>query len=82
MNIEIETLTLNEIEELEELSGISIDSLMAAGTPKGKILKALVYVVLKRTKPGITLEEAGNMPMAEVMTALGAVDEEAPSGND
>lgn len=80
MNLDIETLTLNEIEELEDLSGRSVDVLMEVGTPKGKVLKALVYIAMKRTNPDITLEEAGNIPMSEVMAALGGEDDD--SGNE
>jgi len=78
---DIESLTLNEVEVLEEVSGRSIDAFMNEGTPKGSAMKALVFVMLKRSNPEATLEEAGETPLSQVLEALGAteVDEE---GND
>lgn len=62
---DFETLTLNEVEQIELITGSSIDQLMDAGSPKGKALKAIIYIIRKRTEPDFTLEQAGSISMAE-----------------
>lgn len=52
-------LTLNEVEEVEDLcGGISLEMLDLA---RAKTLKAVVYVLLKRDDPTVTLEQAGEV---------------------
>ena len=51
---DFETLTLDEVETIELLTGTSIDQLMDAGQAKGKALKAILYVIKKRTDPNFT----------------------------
>ena len=62
---DFETLTLNEVEQIELITGSSIDQLMDAGQPKGKALKAIIFIVKKRTDPSYTLEQAGTISMIE-----------------
>jgi len=56
---DFESLTLDEVETIELISGSSIDELMAEGKPKGKALKAIIFVAKKRENPNFTLEDAG-----------------------
>ena len=67
-------LTLGEVAAVENLSGVSIDSVAEAGTPKGKALAALVFVIKKRENPDFTFEDALNMDMEEALALIG--DEE------
>lgn len=60
-----ETLTLEETETLEQLTGYSIDSLMDAGNPRGKVLKCFVWIIKKRTDPNYTIEQASKVTLAE-----------------
>jgi hypothetical protein len=62
---DFESLTLNEVEQIELITGASIDQLMDAGQPKGKAMKAIIYTIKKRTDPNFTLEQAGNVSMTE-----------------
>jgi hypothetical protein len=62
---DFESLTLNEVEQIELITGSSIDQLMDAGQPKGKAMKAIIYIMKKRTDPNFTLEQAGNISMTE-----------------
>ena len=64
--IDIDTLKIREIEELEEISGMSVDSLDADDAPKGKLLRALAYIVKKRENPDFTLEDAGELVIKPV----------------
>lgn len=59
--VDIQSLKIREIEEIEEIIGAGFDAAFAAGQPKGKAMRALAYVSRKRTDPGFTLEQAGEM---------------------
>jgi hypothetical protein len=72
---DFETLTLEEVETIELITGTSIDQIMDAGQPKGKALKAIIFIIKKRTDSNFTLEEAGRVKLSEAQAAfLGAED--------
>jgi len=59
LSIDIDSMTLGEMETVEELTGLGLDEIGAAMSmpgPKVKILMALAYVVKRRTEPEITLD--------------------------
>jgi hypothetical protein len=62
---DFESLTLNEVETIELITGSSIDQLMDAGQAKGKAMKAIIFIMKKRTDPNFTLEQAGALSMSE-----------------
>jgi len=62
-----ETLTLDEIETIENLTGISIDKLGEDSTPKGKNLKAIIYVMKKREDASFTIEQAGKYSLTDAL---------------
>jgi len=62
---DFESLTLNEVETIELITGSSIDQLMDAGQAKGKAMKAIIFIMKKRTDPNFTLEQAGALSMTE-----------------
>ncbi len=68
MDIDLDKLTLAEIEELEELTGKAIDVLFDG--PKGKLMRALFFVVTKRTDPTYTFEQTAGLTINEVTAAL------------
>ncbi len=60
-------LTLNEVEQIEDLcGGASLDTLDLG---RAKTLKAIVYVLLRRDEPEITLEQAGNIKLSGLLGA-------------
>lgn len=71
---DFESLTLDEVETIELIAGTSIDTIMNAGQPKGKALKAIVFVINKRTDPEFTLEKAGALKMSDINNLM-AVDD-------
>ena len=72
---DFETLTLDEVETIELLTGTSIDQLMDAGQAKGKALKAIIFIIKKRADSSYTIEQAGKIPMKEAQALfLGADD--------
>jgi hypothetical protein len=74
MTIDFDTMTLNEIEQIELLTGRSIDSIMDDGAPRGRTFKAIILVFKKRTDPNFTFEQAGEFSM-EQATALFSGDD-------
>jgi hypothetical protein len=64
-NFDFESLTLNEVEQIELITGSSIDQLMDAGQAKGKAMKAIIFIMKKRIDPNFTLEQAGALSMTE-----------------
>jgi hypothetical protein len=75
MTIDFDTMTLNEIEQIELLTGRSIDSIMDDGAPRGRVFKAIIFVFKKRTDPNFTFEQAGEFSM-EQATALFSGDDD------
>lgn len=65
MNIDFNSLTLDEVETVENICQKSIESLMDDGVPKGRALKALIFIVLRRNDPNFTIEQAGKISLAE-----------------
>jgi hypothetical protein len=62
---DFESLTLNEVEQIELITGNSIDQILDAGQAKGKAMKAIIFIMKKRIDPDFTLEQAGQISMTE-----------------
>lgn len=75
--INFEQLTLGELEELELLIGSSIDQAFADGKPKGRALRALYFVAMRRENPKLTFEETANVTQAEALKVFNT-DPKAP----
>lgn len=67
---DFESLTLEEVETLENLTGESIDIVFANGKPKGKALKSFVWVVMKRDNPKFTMEEASKFTLNQALALV------------
>jgi len=78
----LESLTIDDIEALEDAVGIPIDHLFnpakPAEVPKAQMFKALAFVVRRRDDPGFTLEQAGKLTLAELGRLVDAVGGAAP----
>lgn len=61
-----EDLTLNEVEIVEELLGEPIDKVISGDKLKAKPMKVIAMVLLSRTNPGITLEQAGELKLRAI----------------
>ena len=75
-NIDINDLTIAEVVEIEERTGLPLDALGQADKPKGKMLQALAYISKRRDDPSFTWEMAGAL---KISTASDPVD---PSDGD
>jgi hypothetical protein len=72
---DFESLTLDEVEQIELICGTSIDQILDAGQPKGKTLKAIIFVMKKREDPSFTLEQAGKISMKDANDLFVSVDD-------
>lgn len=68
--IKFEELTLGEIEEVELLLNGSIDTAFADGKPKGRALRVLYFMAMKRTNPNYKFEDTEKVTQAEALKFL------------
>ena len=75
-NIDFNSMTLNEVELIEQLTSRNIDQIMADDAPRGRAFKAIIFVYKKRTDPNFTFEQAGNFSLEEASVLFGGEDED------
>lgn len=68
---DFESLTLDEVETIENLTGLAIERLAEDGAPKGKNLKSLIFVMMRRTNPAFTIEDAGKYTLSQATALFG-----------
>ena len=78
---DFESLTIEEVETIEMISGSPIDALMDDTALKGKSLKAVVFVVKNREDEKFTIADAGKVSFKEAMELLQPGDETDPKDN-
>lgn len=64
MDINLDTLTLAEVEEIEELTGKAIDALFDGA--KARVMRVLYFVMMRRTNPELTFEDTASVTISEV----------------
>jgi hypothetical protein len=67
---DFESLTLEEVELIENLTSTSIDEAFGEGKPKGKALSAFVWVVEKRNNPNYKMEDAKKLSLKEALSMI------------
>lgn len=67
---DFESLTLEEVELIENLTNTSIDEAFANGKPKGKALSAFVWVVQKRNNPNYKMEDAKKISLKQALEMI------------
>ncbi len=73
-NIDINDLTIAEVVEIEERTGLPLDALGQADKPKGKMLQALAFVSKRRDDPDSTWEMAGDLKISTDSTPVDPTD--------
>jgi len=56
-SIDLTNFTFRKLEELETLSGLSLDMIGTPGVAKARLFRALAYFELRETDPSITFDE-------------------------
>jgi hypothetical protein len=69
-SFDFESLTLEEVELIENLTNSSIDEAFADGKPKGKSLAAFVWVVGKRNNPNYKMEDAKKSSLKQALEMI------------
>ena len=69
-NFDFESLTLEEVELIENLTNSSIEQAFQDGKPKGKALSAFVWVVTKRTNPDYKMEDAKKLSLKDALELI------------
>jgi hypothetical protein len=67
---DFESLTLEEVEVIENLTNSSIDEAFTNGKPKGKALSAFVWVILKRSNPAYKMEDAKKITLKQALEMI------------
>lgn len=75
---DFESLTIGEVETIEQISGAPIDALMDEKALKGKSLKAVVFTVKKRENAAFTLEDAAKLSFKDAMSIINSGDDSDP----
>ncbi|MFE9026229.1 hypothetical protein ACFYOA_08195 [Streptomyces iakyrus] len=61
LSLSMDSLTIGEIIEIEEILDGPLDAMAKAGAKKGKLILAMAYVVKKRDNPEFTVKDAENL---------------------
>lgn len=68
---DLDDLTIEEIELLEEKTGVPIDEIGGKGIKKGTMLRTMAYIMKRRENPEFTWEEAGKLRISAGQAPLG-----------
>jgi len=63
LDLKLDSLTIDEIDAIEEITGQPLDALNKAGTRRAPMLRAMAYVVMKRKFPEIQPEDVGRLKL-------------------
>ncbi len=74
LNVDVSELTIGEIVEIEERTGLPLDALGQADKPKGKMLQALAYISKRRDNPDFTWEMAGALKISATSEKVDPTD--------
>lgn len=73
----VDDLTLGEVEEVEQYAGVPLASLADDAAPKGKLMVSLAWILKRKTDPNFTLQQAKMLTSKELNDLLGADDPKA-----
>ena len=73
-SIDINDLTIGEVVEIEDRTGLPLDALGQADKPKGRMLQALAYISKRRDNPDFTWEMAGELKISTDSTPADPTD--------
>lgn len=80
LNLDVNDLTIDDVVDLEAVTGESIQSIMSTdgGAPQGKFLKALIWITQRKVDPSFTFADAGNVSFSDLADASVEVSEVDP----
>jgi hypothetical protein len=69
LELDVQKFTLAELEDLEEATGMTFTALgeqLASGDYSIKLLRAVVWILRRRTEPGFTIEQAREVELRDI----------------
>ena len=72
----VNDLTLGEVEEVENYSGLPMAALADPDAKKGRLLVALAWVIKRKEDPSFTLESAKRLSMGDINDLLTDEDDD------
>ena len=72
--VDINSLTIAEVVEIEDRTGMPLDALGQADKPKGRMLQALAWISKRREDPDFTWEMAGELKINPEQSDPGPTD--------
>lgn len=75
--IRFEEMTLGEIEEIELMTGKSIEDVLSEGQPKGRSLRVLMFILKRREDPKFKFEDTEKISQKEAVAFLTGNDPKA-----
>ncbi len=73
---DFDSLTLEEVETIESITGVSIEQIMDEGQLRGKTLKVICWIVMKRKDPAFTIEQAAKFTFKQALDLFGGVEDD------
>jgi len=73
--IRFEELTLGEVEEIEMLLGTSIEQAFSDGSPKGRALRVLYFVMKRKEQPDYKFEDTEKVTQQQALALLSGDEE-------
>ncbi|MFD9904789.1 hypothetical protein [Streptomyces sp. NPDC059063] len=64
LSLDIDSLTIDEIDVIEEIIDGPLDALAKPGARKAKMLRAMAVVIKRREDPTFTAEDAGKLKIS------------------
>lgn len=74
LKVDLNRMTLGELEEIEERTGLTIGEISQraagqGGGPSARLLRALAFVAMRRDDPSVTWESTGDLAVEDFVGA-------------
>ena len=66
----VNELTLGEVEEVENYAGLPLAALADSNAQKGKLMVALAWIIKRKENPSYTIHEAKKLKMEDINSLL------------
>ena len=74
-SVDLNDLTIAEVCEIEDRTGLPLDAMGQADKPKGRMLQALAYIVKRREDPEFTWEMAGELKITTTAEKVDPIED-------
>lgn len=71
MDLDPSSFTIDELELIEDITGVDFDEIQAGKARTSKVLRAFALVALRRENPAATIDDAGKVSVRGLEAFLG-----------